>query len=75
MEKVRSYGIEEGICDWLESFLSNRKQQVIINGQRSEEEDVISGVPQGSVLGPLLFIIFINDLHELVKAALFLFAD
>ena len=55
--------------------MSNRKQKVIINGQESEWKSVASGIPQGSVLGPLLFVIYINDLPDSVNSPAYLFAD
>ena len=60
---------------WLENFLAGRKQKVMLNGVSSQWEDVKSRTPQGSVLGPLLFLIFINDLPEAVQSTMYLFAD
>ena len=76
LKVLKYYCIPSKIVDWIESFLTNRKQRVIVNGIPSSWYDVISGVPHGSVLGPTLFIIYINTLIEVVKYSdLFLFAD
>jgi hypothetical protein len=60
---------------WIESYLKGRKQRVIIEGQSSDWAAIESGVPQGSVLGPLLFLIYINDITDDLDSNLFIYAD
>ena len=75
MIKTRALGIIDEISDWIEDWLTNRKQRVVINGEVSEWADVTSGVPQGSVLGPLLFLIYINDIDVGLTSRIAKFAD
>ena len=73
--KLHEYGIRGPDLKWVKGFLDNRHQSVIVNGSLSEPTPVSSGVPQGSVLGPLLFLIYINYLTMNVNSKLRLFAD
>ena len=73
--KIKSYGIEGNIFKWLSSFLHNRLPRVVLNGTSSHWSQVKSGVPQGSVLGPLLFILCINDLPDNATCGIKLFAN
>ena len=75
LHKLRSYGLSDKLCTWVESFLSNRKQRVEVNDSYSAWHKVTSGIPQGSVLGPILFVLFINDLPNCVKSSVYMFAD
>ena len=73
--KMEKYGITNQVLGWVRAFLHNRTQKVVIRGTASEPESISSGVPQGSVLGPILFLIFINDLPLEVISHISLFAD
>ena len=73
--KLEQNGINGNLLALFSNYLSGRKQRVVLNGQTSDWAPILSGVPQGSVLGPLLFLIFVNDLEEGIKSRIKFFAD
>ena len=73
--KLTFYGIRGNTLGWINSFLPDRQQAVSVNGTHSSWVDVTSGVPQGSVLGPALFLLYINDINDHIKSKIKLFAD
>ena len=73
--KLYGYGIGGKTLKWIDSFLCDRQQRVMVNGVKSDWAPVLSGVPQGTVLGPLLFSLYINDITEDIESELRLFAD
>ena len=66
IEKLKLYGLDENSSNWMESYLSDRSQQVYLDGELSESLPVNIGVPQGSILGPILYCLLVNDLPELI---------
>ena len=75
ISKLRAHGIGPEISRWIDNWLTDRKQRVTIKGTQSPWTSVTSGVPQGSVLGPTLFTIYINDIDENIKSQILKFAD
>ena len=73
--KLREYGLENNTVAWIEDWLTDRSQQVVVEGMTSHTISVTSGVPQGSVLGPILFLLFINDISKDTSSTIRLFAD
>ncbi len=75
IQKLEAYGINDNIVNWIESFLHESTFNVSINGCISQSKAAESVVPQGSGLGPILFLIYVNDLPDLLKGDVLLFAD
>ncbi len=72
---LSSYGIKGQLLEWLSNYLSNRHQCVVIEGEQSQYKSIHAGVPQGSILGPLLFIMYVNDAVVDITSHIRLFAD
>ena len=75
LHKLQCYGVKDKILAWIDAFLIDRRQRVVLQGCSSDWSDVVSGVPQGSVLGPLLFLLYVNDLPDVVSGHISMFAD
>ena len=75
LAKLSQIGVEERFYDILSSYLTNRKQVVVVENEKSDILEVKAGVPQGSRLGPLLFIIYLNDITEDIESDILIFAD
>jgi len=75
IEKLKWYGIDCKVNAWIKGFLSDRTQRVVVDGVSSSSAAVISGVPQGSVVGPCLFLFYINDVADGLKSTVHFFAD
>ena len=75
LKKLEGYGIRGKLLAWIQDFLQDRKQRVIYNDEASDWTQVLSGVPQGSVLGPTLFILYVMDIPEVIKSSVDMFAD
>ena len=73
--KLKSYGVTGPLLPLIRSFLDDRHQRVVLNGKTSEWKRINAGVPQGSILGPLFFLIYINDLPENLESKPKIFAD
>jgi len=72
--KLKAHGVGNGMINWIEKWLIDRRQRVVVDGVVSNWKSVLSGVPQGSVLGPILFLIYINDLDDDITSKVLKFA-
>jgi len=75
LNKLKTFGMNASSVSWFSSYLADRGQSVFLNGTFSDQMNVSCGVPQGSILGPLLFLVYMNDMPSSVKCKLFLYAD
>ena len=73
--KLKAHGVGNDVINWIEKWLTHRRQRVIVDGEISNWKSVLSGVPQGSALGPILFLMYINDLEDDISSKVLKFAD
>ena len=73
--KLKAHGIGDGLIDWIEQWLTDRRQRDVVDGEISNWKSVFIGIPQGSVLGPLVFLIHINDLDDNITSNVLKLAD
>ncbi|VDP96611.1 unnamed protein product [Trichobilharzia regenti] len=75
LSKLKRFGLDQRLCEWFRDYLMDRRQKVRVNGVLSGWKAVLGGVPQGTVLGPLLFPLYVNEVPKLLTSSSLLFAD